>query len=95
MNQPEPLAFATAHHALRDIETKLKPWREELSAWSSVIVAEFCRHLQDLPIPDGYTFELYCAMDQIPAGGSSRPIAQSKPVDSLEAARDNPMPPQW
>ena len=54
---PEPLMFAIAHHALSDIERKVGPWRDELTAWSSVIVAEFCRHLQDLPIPDGYTFE--------------------------------------
>jgi len=44
--------------------------------------------------PDGYHLELYYDMDQIPAGGRSRP-RDNKRIDSLEAARDNPKPPTW
>ena len=44
--------------------------------------------------PDGYHLELYYDMDQIPPGGRSRP-RDSKRIESLEAARDNPKPPTW
>ncbi len=43
--------------------------------------------------PDGYHLELYCDMDQIPAGGRSRPASAGYP--SLEASRDNPKSPTW
>jgi catechol 2,3-dioxygenase-like lactoylglutathione lyase family enzyme len=43
--------------------------------------------------PDGYHLELYYDMDQIPAGGRSRPASAGHP--SLEASRDNPKSPTW
>jgi hypothetical protein len=43
--------------------------------------------------PDGYHLELYYDMDQIPAGGRSRPASAGFP--SLEASRDNPKSPTW
>jgi hypothetical protein len=53
----EPLLAAAAHHAQADVTGKLKPWFDELTAWSSAIVSEFCRHIIEMPIPDGLTFE--------------------------------------
>jgi len=44
--------------------------------------------------PDGYEFELYCKMDQVDADGHLRPAGQFHRVSSLEAARDNPLPPK-
>ena len=43
--------------------------------------------------PDGYHLELFYDMDQIPAGGRSRPASAGYP--SLEASRDNPKSPTW
>ena len=46
-------------------------------------------HLLD---PDGYNLEFYWNMDQIGPGQPSRPAAQWHRVNSLEEARDNPLP---
>ena len=45
--------------------------------------------------PDGYHLELYCAMDQIAPGGSSRPRNPGARHDTLEKSRDNPKPKTW
>ena len=44
--------------------------------------------------PDGYEFELYCDMDQIDGGGALRPSDQFYRANTLEGARDNPLPPK-
>ena len=46
-------------------------------------------HLLD---PDGYNLEFYWNMDQIGPGESSRPAEQWHRVNTLEDARDNPLP---
>ncbi|MEA2640986.1 MAG: hypothetical protein QOF51_2380 [Chloroflexota bacterium] len=46
-------------------------------------------HLLD---PDGYNLEFYWKMDQIGPGEASRPASQWHRVNSLEEARDNPLP---
>jgi catechol 2,3-dioxygenase-like lactoylglutathione lyase family enzyme len=46
-------------------------------------------HLLD---PDGYNLEFYWKMDQIGPGEASRPSSQWHRVNSLEEARDNPLP---
>jgi catechol 2,3-dioxygenase-like lactoylglutathione lyase family enzyme len=46
-------------------------------------------HLLD---PDGYNLEFYWKMDQIAPGQPSRPSSQWHRVNSLEEARDNPLP---
>ena len=45
--------------------------------------------------PDGYEFEIYCQMDQIDESGRLRPPEQFRRVNSLEEARDNPLPETW
>lgn len=45
--------------------------------------------------PDGYEFEIYCQMDQIDETGRLRPEEQFNRVNSLEEARDNPVPETW
>lgn len=59
MNAPEPLLVATAHHAFRDVETKLATWRDALSARHSVIAAEFAGHLVTVDLPSGTDFAEY------------------------------------
>jgi catechol 2,3-dioxygenase-like lactoylglutathione lyase family enzyme len=49
-------------------------------------------HLLD---PDGYNVELYWKMDQVPGETPSRPASQWHRVDTLEEARDNPLPDGW
>ena len=46
-------------------------------------------HLLD---PDGYNLEFYWNMDQIAPGAPSRPASQWHRVNTLEEARDNPLP---
>jgi len=41
--------------------------------------------------PDGYTFEVYAAMDQIGEDGNSRPSEQWRRASSLEEAVQNPV----
>ena len=43
--------------------------------------------------PDGYTFEIYCDMDQVGADGKSRPAEQFDRVRSLEDSVARPLPP--
>ena len=45
--------------------------------------------------PDGYHLELYCNMDQIGPGNRTRPPEQFRRTNSLEEARDNPVPATW
>lgn len=45
--------------------------------------------------PDGYALELYCSMDQIGPNNRARPASQWRRVNSLEEARDNPLPATW
>ena len=45
--------------------------------------------------PDGYEFEIYCQMDQIDESGRLRPQEMFNRVNSLEEARDNPVPETW
>ena len=45
--------------------------------------------------PDGYHVELYCNMDQVGRDNRTRPPEQFHRVDSLEEARDYPVPPTW
>ena len=42
--------------------------------------------------PDGYTFEIYCDMDQVGDDGRSRPADQFRRARSLEEAVANPLP---
>jgi predicted NBD/HSP70 family sugar kinase len=52
----EPIMVAAAHHAVRDVQTKLATWRNDVSALRSVAVTEFARRLIDLPVPAGEDF---------------------------------------
>jgi len=45
--------------------------------------------------PDGYHLELFCDMDQIASGQSSRPRNPNAKHDTLEKSRDNPKPKTW
>ena len=45
--------------------------------------------------PDGNSLELYCDIDQIKPGQTSRPAEQWSRNKTLEGARDNPMPVTW
>ena len=45
--------------------------------------------------PDGYTFELYCWMDQIGPDGRTRPSELGHVTHTLEEARANPIPQVW
>ncbi len=45
--------------------------------------------------PDGYTFEVYCAIDQIGPDGRTRPHELGYEAHSLEEARDHPIPDVW
>ena len=45
--------------------------------------------------PDGYHVEVYCSMDQLGPSNRTRPAEQWRRADSLEAARDNPIPATW
>jgi len=45
--------------------------------------------------PDGYEFEIYCQMDQVDESGRLRPEKMFNRVNSLEEARDNPVPKIW
>jgi catechol 2,3-dioxygenase-like lactoylglutathione lyase family enzyme len=45
--------------------------------------------------PDGYGFELYAKMDQIGAGGTSRPPSQWDRVKTLEDGVERPLPRNW
>ena len=45
--------------------------------------------------PDGYHLELFCDMDQLAPGQSSRPRNPKGPFDTLEKSRDNPKPKTW
>lgn len=52
----EPLMVAAAHHAVRDVETKLAVWQHDMSALRSVAVTDFVRRLVGLPVPAGEDF---------------------------------------
>lgn len=45
--------------------------------------------------PDGFHVELFCDMDQLAPGQSSRPMGGGPRIESLEASHDNPKPPTW
>jgi hypothetical protein len=45
--------------------------------------------------PDGYSLELYCSMDQIGPNNRARPATQWRRVNTLEEARDKPLPATW
>ena len=45
--------------------------------------------------PDGYHVELYCSMDQIGPENRTRPPEQFNRTNSLEEARDHPVPTTW
>jgi len=45
--------------------------------------------------PDGYHVELYTNMDQVGPDNRTRPPEQFNRTNSLEEARDNPIPPTW
>jgi len=45
--------------------------------------------------PDGYHVELYCNMDQVGPDNRTRPAEQFSRTETLEEARDNPVPASW
>ena len=45
--------------------------------------------------PDGYHVELYCNMDQIGPENRTRPSSQFQRTNSIEEARDHPVPSSW
>jgi catechol 2,3-dioxygenase-like lactoylglutathione lyase family enzyme len=45
--------------------------------------------------PDGYHVELYTNMDQVGPDNRTRPAEQFSRTNSLEEARDNPVPTSW
>ena len=45
--------------------------------------------------PDGYTFEIYCGMDQVGPDGHTRPPEQFNRQTTIEKALAQPLPQRW